>query len=105
MASVLLDEVAISPTTEPQGGQSQIGEQLYQRSSGTTAKVLGPTTDLPTWRSNKGTENPSEFDFEGERDFITKCPQDWGNRDSWRAQTKYCVQWGQGERSSDHIRD
>ena len=80
MASVLLDEVAISPTTEPQGGQSQIGEQLYQRSSGTTAKVLGPTTDLPTWRSNKGTENPSEFDFEGERDFNYKMSTGLGKQ-------------------------
>ena len=34
------------PTTEPQGGQSQIREQLYQRSSGTTAKVLGANLEI-----------------------------------------------------------
>ena len=36
----------------------QTGEQLYQRSSQTVAKVLGPTTDFPTWGSGKGAENP-----------------------------------------------
>ena len=49
----------------------QTGGQLYQRSSCTVAKVLGPTTDFPTWGSGKGTENsqgiwhsrPMGFDY------------------------------------------
>ena len=39
-------------------GNPQTGEQLYQRSSLTVVKVLGPTADYPTWGSSKGTENP-----------------------------------------------
>ena len=35
-------------------------EQLYQRNSHNVEKVLGPTTDFPTWGSGKGTENPPE---------------------------------------------
>ena len=37
---------------------TQTGEQLYQRSSRTVGKFLGPKTDLPTWWSGKGTEKP-----------------------------------------------
>ena len=50
-----------SPLAPPQSHQvedAQTGEQLYQRSSHTVAKVLGPTTDFPTWGSSKGTETP-----------------------------------------------
>ena len=36
----------------------QAAEQLYQRHSLIVKIVLGPTTDLPTWGSGKGTENP-----------------------------------------------
>ena len=37
----------------------QTAEQLYQRNSPTVKKkVLGPTTDFPTWGSSKETENP-----------------------------------------------
>ena len=39
----------------------QTGEQLYQRSSHTVAKVLGPTTDFPTWWPGKRTENPQRI--------------------------------------------
>ena len=31
---------------------------LYKINSCTIKKVLGPTTDFPTWGSGKGTENP-----------------------------------------------
>jgi len=47
-----------APTQSHQADNLQTGEQLYQRSSCTVAKVLGPTTDFPTWGSGKGTENP-----------------------------------------------
>ena len=43
-------------------------------------KVLGLTTDFPTWGSSKGTENPREFDFGGQWDLIIELTQDWGNR-------------------------
>ena len=39
----------------------QTAEQLYQRNSHTVNKVLGPTTDFPTWGSSKGTENPQKI--------------------------------------------
>ena len=38
--------------------EKYLKEQLYQRSSHTVVKVLGHTTDYPTWGSSKGTENP-----------------------------------------------
>ena len=50
-----------SPLALPQScqvGDIQTGEQLRQRNSSTVAKILGPTTDFPTWESSKGTENP-----------------------------------------------
>ena len=58
MARVLLKEVAISSTIEPPVGDSQTGEQLYQRSSHTVVEVLGPTTDFTTWEYSEWTENP-----------------------------------------------
>ena len=36
----------------------QTAEQLCQRNSHTVKKVLGPTTDFPTWGSGKGTVIP-----------------------------------------------
>ena len=45
-----------SPFVPPQShqmGDPQTGQQLYQRSSHTVAKVLGPKTDFPTWRCGK----------------------------------------------------
>ena len=50
-----------SPLALPEScrvGDPQTREQLYQRSSCTVAKVLGPTTDFPTWGPGKGPENP-----------------------------------------------
>ena len=50
-----------SPLAPPQShwaDDPQTGEQLYQRNFRTVAKVLGPTTDFPTWGSSKGTEKP-----------------------------------------------
>ena len=35
-------------------------------------KVMGLTTDFPTRRSNKGTENPREFDLGGQWDLIIR---------------------------------
>ena len=58
----------------------QTEEQLYQRSSHTVEKVLGPTPDFPTWGPGKRTESPREFDFEGQWDLIIELPQDWGKQ-------------------------
>ena len=68
-------------------------------------KVLGPTTDFSIWGCGKGTENPREFDLEGQWDLITELLQDWWNRNSWRAQRKSCVHKDPGEKSSDLTRD
>ena len=58
----------------------QTGEQLYQRSSRTVAKVLGPTAEFPTWGSHKRTENPQAIWLWRPVDLITELPQDWGDR-------------------------
>ena len=46
---------------------------------------------------------PRESDFEGQRDLITRLPQDWGkeNLQSWWAQTKPYTHQDSEERSSD----
>ena len=46
-----------------------------------------------------------ESDFEGQRDLVTELPQDWENRDAWRAQTKLRAPQDPGERSSDPTTD
>ena len=46
--------LSLIPLQSHGADDSQTGEQLYQRSSCTVAKVLGPKTDFPTW----GSENP-----------------------------------------------
>ena len=56
----------VSPTIEPPSRQLtnwRTIKQLYQRSSHTVVKVLGPTTDFPTWESSKETENPQGIWF------------------------------------------
>ena len=67
-------------------------------------KVLGPTTDFPTWGFSKGIENPQGI-------LTLKASGVWwqnfhrtGERDSWRAQTKTCADQDPGKRSSDHKR-
>ena len=59
-----------------QADNPQTAEKLYQRNSHTVKKILGLTTDFPTWGSGKGTENSQEFDFGGQWDFITEPAQD-----------------------------
>ena len=95
---VLLEEAAVSPAIVLLGGDLQTGEHIYQRSSYTVAKVLGPITDFPSWGYIKGTENAQESDVETQHCLITECPQDWGSRDSWRGQTKPCMHQEPGER-------
>ena len=66
-----------SPLTSCQADNPQTVEQLYQRGSHTTAKVVGPITDFPTWGSGKWTENPQGIYFEGQWNLITELTQDW----------------------------
>ena len=67
-------------------------------------KVIGPTTDFPTWGSTKGLRTPREFDFEGQWGLITELPLDWGNR-LLEAQKTPCAHQEPGESSSDPTRD
>ena len=50
-------KLPLAPPQSHQADDPQTAEQLYQRSSPTVKKVLGPTTDFPIWGSGKGTEN------------------------------------------------
>ena len=104
-----------SPLIPPQSHRAddaQTAEQLYQRSSCTVAKVLGPTAGFPAYGSSKGTENsqgaglrtPREFDFGGQWDLITELPQDWGSRLLDGTNQNFAHQ-DPGERSSDPTKD
>ena len=59
-------------------GNPETAEQLYQTSSCTVAKILGPTMNFLTCGSSKGTGNPQESDFEGQQDLIRELPQTLG---------------------------
>ena len=54
----------LAPLQSCRADDPQTGEQLYQRAFALLQKVLGPTTDFPTWASSKGLRSPREFDFE-----------------------------------------
>ena len=43
----------LAPPQSHQADDPQTAQQLYQRNSHTVKKVLGPTTDFPTWGSGK----------------------------------------------------
>ena len=86
-------------------GDPQTRGQLYQRSSHTVVKVLGPQQISQLGDPAKELRTPREFDFEGQWDLITELPRNWGNRDSWRTQTKPCEHQDLGERSSDTTRE
>ena len=75
-----LEEVAVSLNIEPQADDPQTGEQLYQRISFTVTKVLGPTSDFPTWESSKGTENSQGVWLWRPMGFGYRTSTDWGNR-------------------------
>ena len=69
----------LAPPLSCQEDDPKTAKQLYQRNSLTAKKVLGPTTDFPTWGSSKAIGIPSKFDFGGQWDLITELIQDWGN--------------------------
>ena len=81
VAQTLLEEAAISSTIDLPSWRPQTAEQLYyQRNSHTVKKVLGPTTDFPTWGSSKGTENLQGIWLWRPVRFVIELLQDWGNR-------------------------
>ena len=48
----------VRTTTEAQSRQPANWRTIIPKNSSTVVKVLGTTTDFPTWGSGKGTENP-----------------------------------------------
>ena len=80
-ASVLLEEVAISPTIEQPSRQLTNCRTIIPNKFLHCCKVPRATVDSPTWGiPAKGLRTPREFDFEGQWDLRTELPQDWGNR-------------------------
>ena len=67
-------------------------------------KVLGPTTDFPTWGSSKETKKPHQIWLWRPVGFDYRTSTGLGKH-SWRAQTKPCVHQKPGERSNDPTRD
>ena len=53
----------------------------------------------------RGVRIPRKFDFEGQQDLTSEFPQNWGSRNSWRAQILLCVYKDPGKRISDLARD
>ena len=68
-------KLALAPSQSSQADDPQIGEQLYQRSSHTVAKLLGPTQISEPGGLAEGLRTRREFDFEGQWNLITELPQ------------------------------
>ena len=102
-------------------GNPQTGEQLHQKRSHTVAKVLGPTTDFPTWGSSKGIENPqgtwlrksAGFDYStstglGENNFLKGrnkilCTPGPRRKEQWpHKRLKETYQWVSGSLQQRH---
>ena len=64
----------LAPPQRHQDEDSQTGEQLYQRSSCTAVKILGPTQISQHGGLVKGLGTPREFYFEGKWSLITELP-------------------------------
>ena len=95
----------MSPTIKPLGGwysnwRTNIPKKfLHCCESSTSHNRL---TNLGILQ--RGARIPKESDFEGQQDLISEFPQNWGSRNSWRAQTVLCVYHDPGERNSDLTR-
>ena len=66
-------------------------------------KVLGCTTDFPTWASGKEAEIPQGFGFGGQWHLITAFPPEWGNILGEPKQN--CAHQEPREGSTDPVRD
>ena len=69
----------------------QMGEQVYQRSSHTVVKVLGPATHSQTWGSGQATESPQGTCLWRPVDLITELSRDWENRLEEHKQNFVCA--------------
>ena len=69
-----MEKVAISPTIENQVDKPQNWRTMISKKFSHCCKLLGPTTDSPTWASIEGLRLSREFDFEGQWDLITEFP-------------------------------
>ena len=86
-------------------GDPQTEERIYQRVLTLLRRSQATEETSQFGDPAKGLGIPRESDYEGQQDLITEFSQDWGNRDSWRAQTKPCAHRDPGERHSDPTRD
>ena len=97
---VLLKEVTISPTIELLGRQVTNWKTIIPKKFSHCCENSRPHNRLP-----KGTKNLQGTWLGRSADLTTERPQDWGNRDSWRTQTKSCAHQNPGERSCEPTRD
>ena len=78
-----------SSLAQPQSRQAEdpwSREQLYQRSSRTAAKALGPTTDFPTWEIwQRDWKSPGNLTLKDSGVWLQNCHKT-GWTVSWRAQ-------------------
>ena len=80
----------VSPTIKPRSRQPTEWRTIIPKKFLHCCKVLGPTTDFPSWGSGKGLRTPREFECEGQWDLITELPRT-GETDFWRTQAKPCT--------------
>ena len=85
-------------------GNSQTGEQLYQEDHVLLRKFSAPQQTSQSGDPAKGLSIPRQSDFDGQWDLITELPKQWGNRDSWRAQTKLMRTRSQKKGAETHKR-
>ena len=80
-ASVLLEEVAISPTIEQPSRQLTNCRTIIPNKFLHCCKVPRATVDSPTWGiPAKGLRTPREFDFEGQWDLINRASTGLGKQ-------------------------
>lgn len=70
----------IKSNHNPLDGQPRNWRKIIPKKFSYCSDGSKPHVRLPTWGSNRGTGIPRESDLEGQRDLITRLPQDWGKR-------------------------
>ena len=73
----------LAPLYSCQADNSQTGEKLYQRSSHSAGKVLGLTSDFPTWGSGKDNEDPQGIWLWGSVGFDYRISTGLGKQTLW----------------------
>ena len=97
-------KLPLAPPQSCWADDPQTGKQLYQRSSCTVVKVLGPSRfpNLGIWQ--RDWEPPGNLTLKASGIWIQNFHRT-GETDSQRTQTKPCAHQDPGERSSDPTRD